>query len=268
MFHIVIPIQGCDASILVDMSTSASSKPPEMGASKNFGVRKRESINLIKSAVEAECPGQVSCADIIVLAARESVAISGGPMIEVPLGRRDSTSASTSQVADDSLPSTDIGVDDALALFAKLGMTTLETVAIMGAHTLGVTHCLNIMDRLYQPSNEGTMNDIDPKFEALLKFSCPESITLIQNTSFVLNDPSSLIFDNLYYKNSIDRRGVLRVDAELSQNKQTAGIVEQFAANADDFFQEFASAFLKLSYAGVLTGNLGVIRSMCNFIDN
>ncbi|KMT16280.1 hypothetical protein BVRB_3g054310 [Beta vulgaris subsp. vulgaris] len=265
MFH-DCQVQGCDASILIDVSNSDSLGPPELGASKNFGIRKRESINMIKSKVEEECPGQVSCADIIVLAAREAVAISGGPRIEVPLGRRDSISASNSEVTDALLPSSDIGVNDALTLFSKLGMTTQETVAIMGSHTLGVTHCLNIMDRLYSPSDE-RMSNMDPRFEALLKFSCPEFIPLTQNISFVLNDPSAFIFDNLYYKNSMQRRGVLRIDAELPLNTQTAGIVEHFAVNADDFFQEFASAFVKLSYAGVLTGNSGVIRSMCNFVD-
>ncbi|KNA25461.1 hypothetical protein SOVF_005760 [Spinacia oleracea] len=266
MFH-DCQVQGCDASILIDVSDSAPSKPSELGAKKNFGIRKRELINQIKSRLEIECPGQVSCADIIVLAARESVAISGGPRIKVPLGRRDSLSASSSEVADASLPSSDIGVDDTLSLFAKLGMTTQETVAIMGSHTLGITHCLNIMDRLYMPSN-AKASSMDPRFEALLKFSCPEFTPLSQNTSFVFNDPSTFIFDNLYYQNSLQRRGVLRIDAELPLNIKTAGIVEHFAANDDDFFQEFTSAFLKLSYAGVLTGNHGVIRSMCNFVDN
>ncbi|XP_021719403.1 peroxidase 29-like [Chenopodium quinoa] len=266
MFH-DCQVQGCDASILIDVSNSASLEPPELGAKKNFGIRKRESINQIKSRIEEECPGQVSCADIIVLAAREAVAISGGPRIIVPLGRRDSISASSSEAADASLPSPDFGVDDALSLFAKLGMTTREAVAIMGSHTLGVTHCLNIMDRLYRPS-DARGSYMDPRFEALLKFSCPENIPFSQNISFVLNDPSAFMFDNLYYKNSLQRRGVLRIDAELPLNTRTAGIVEQFASNADDFFQEFGSAFLKLSYAGVLTGNHGIIRSMCNFVDN
>jgi len=103
-----------------------------MAASKNFGIRRREAINLIKSRIEVECPGQVSCADILVLAAREAVAISGGPLIQVPLGRRDSSSAASSEAADTSLPSADIGVDDTLSLFAKLGMTTDEAVAILG----------------------------------------------------------------------------------------------------------------------------------------
>lgn len=103
-----------------------------MSASKNFGIRKREAINLIKSMIEVECPGQVSCADILVLAAREAVAISGGPSIQVPLGRRDSPFAASSESADASLPSADIGVDDTLGLFAKLGMTAEEAVAILG----------------------------------------------------------------------------------------------------------------------------------------
>jgi hypothetical protein len=39
--------------------------------------------------MEALCPGVVSCADILALAARETVALSGGPSWLVPVGRRD-----------------------------------------------------------------------------------------------------------------------------------------------------------------------------------
>ncbi|KAK9665148.1 hypothetical protein RND81_14G093600 [Saponaria officinalis] len=221
---------------------------------------------MVKSRVEEECPRQVSCADLIVLAAREAVEVSGGPRIRVPLGRRDSTTASGSETADASLPSADTGVHDALRLFNKLGMTTEEAVAIMGAHTLGVTHCLNIMNRLYGPLGDKTSN-MNPEFELALKVICPESITAIQNASFVFNDPSAFIFDNWYYRNTMAGHGILKIDAELPLNPETAAYVEQFAAHREDFFQAFGSAFVKLSYAGVLTGNNGVVRSMCNFVE-
>ncbi|KAL9237478.1 hypothetical protein vseg_012021 [Gypsophila vaccaria] len=265
MFH-DCQVQGCDASILIDLSNSSSLTPPEMGASKNFGIRKRESIDMVKSRVEEECPRQVSCADLIILAAREAVEVSGGPRIRVPLGRRDSTSASGSETADASLPSADIGVYDALRLFNKLGMSTEEAVAIMGAHTLGVTHCLSIMNRLYRPLRDEA-SYTDPEFELVLKVICPESVTAIQNASFVFNDPSAFTFDNWYYRNTMAGRGILNIDAELPLNPETAPFVEQFAAHREDFFQAFGSAFVKLSYAGVLTGNNGVIRSMCSFVD-
>ncbi|XP_074291883.1 peroxidase 29 [Silene latifolia] len=265
MFH-DCQVQGCDASILIDLSNVPSLMPSEIGASKNFGIRKRESINMVKSVVESVCPRQVSCADLIVLAAREAVAVSGGPKIHVPLGRRDSTSTLGSEAADASLPSADIGVHEALRLFAKLGMNTEEAVAIMGSHTLGVTHCLNIMNRLYMPHGKKS-SKMDPDFEVALKVICPESITAFQNASFVFNDPTTFRFDNRYYKNSIAGRGILKIDTELAFNPTTAPFVQQFAAYREDFFQAFGSAFVKLSYAGVLTGNNGIIRSMCNSVN-
>lgn len=122
--------QGCDASILVDSSKGYSSS--EMGSVSNFGVRKRETVGILKTMLEAECPQQVSCADILVLAAREAVALSGGPEIKVPLGRKDSVVAPSSKLADSLLPPANVGVDRTLQLFAKFGMTIEESVALLG----------------------------------------------------------------------------------------------------------------------------------------
>lgn len=102
-----------------------------MISSRNFGIRKREVIDHIKSAVEVACPGQVSCADIIALAARESVALSGGPHIAIPLGRKDSRTSS-SGTADARLPSPGISVDEFLQIFSSKGMSVEESVAILG----------------------------------------------------------------------------------------------------------------------------------------
>ena len=35
------------------------------------------------------------------------------------------------------------------------------------------------------------------------------------NLTFVLNDPTTFIFDNLYYMNAMGGRGVLRIDVEM-----------------------------------------------------
>lgn len=124
-------MQGCDASILVDSGSES-----EMSSSRNFGVRKSKNINLIKAAVERACPAQVSCSDILVLAAREAVSLSGGPTINVPLGRRDSSIPPTARRAESSLPPNNIALDQALDLFWRKGMTIEETVAILGTHIL------------------------------------------------------------------------------------------------------------------------------------
>ncbi|GLT53030.1 hypothetical protein SLA2020_263270 [Shorea laevis] len=264
MFH-DCQVQGCDASILVDPVEGIGLS--EMKSAKNFGIRKREVISIVKAMVEVACPKQVSCADILVLAAREAVAMSGGPQIKVPLGRRDSSTAPSYQLADSSIPPATTGVDQMLRLFTTKGMTIEESVAIMGSHTLGITHCLNILDRLYKSEGGEARGLMDPRFEAFLRLICPKGCLTTSNISFVLNDPTTLMFDNRYYMNAMGGRGVLTIDAEMALDHRTAQIVEHFAADQDDFFHAFSTAFVKLSSTGVLIGDQGVIRNKCNVID-
>ncbi|XP_011100754.1 peroxidase 29 [Sesamum indicum] len=246
MFH-DCQVQGCDASILLDPDAEKTHYS-EITSSKNFGIRKRNSISLIKSIVEAVCPGQVSCADILVLSAREGVALSGGPGISVPLGRRDSSNPPDFRLADTLIPPADIGVDGVLQLFSENGMTVEETVAILGAHTLGITHCLSL---------ESRTNATNPAFANTLKMSCRLPL------GFVQNDLTPLLFDNHYFVNSMSGGGVLRIDAEMALDSRTRALVHKFADDEEAFFRAFSSAFVKLSSSNVLTGNEGVIRSNC-----
>jgi len=61
--------QGCDGSVLLNSTTNQAEK----NAPPNLTVRGFDFIDRIKSLVEAECPGVVSCADIVTLAARDSI---------------------------------------------------------------------------------------------------------------------------------------------------------------------------------------------------
>ena len=60
-------VQGCDASLLIDGPNT------EKTAGPNLGLRGYEVIDDAKTKLEAACPGVVSCADILALAARDSV---------------------------------------------------------------------------------------------------------------------------------------------------------------------------------------------------
>ncbi|XP_052114191.1 peroxidase 52 [Arachis duranensis] len=64
-------VNGCDASILLDDTSKFIGE--QTVAANNNSARGFNVIDDIKSMVEKECPGVVSCAEILALAARDSV---------------------------------------------------------------------------------------------------------------------------------------------------------------------------------------------------
>lgn len=59
--------QGCDGSVLLEGPNSEKTSSP------NFSLRGFEYVDAAKAALEAQCPGVVSCADILAFAARDAV---------------------------------------------------------------------------------------------------------------------------------------------------------------------------------------------------
>lgn len=68
-------VQGCDASIMLISRNGTG----ERDAIPSYGLRGYDEIEQIKAKVEDACPLTVSCADIIVMAARDAVYLVSGP---------------------------------------------------------------------------------------------------------------------------------------------------------------------------------------------
>lgn len=78
---LLVLLQGCDASILID---STKNKTSEKAAGPNLTVRGFEIIDEAKASLEKQCPSTVSCADIITVATRDAVSLAGGPNFSSP----------------------------------------------------------------------------------------------------------------------------------------------------------------------------------------
>ncbi|KAI3882469.1 hypothetical protein MKX03_025247, partial [Papaver bracteatum] len=65
-------VRGCDGSVLIN---STSTNQTEKAAAPNLSLNGFNVIDAAKVAVEKVCPGVVSCAAILSLAARDSIAM-------------------------------------------------------------------------------------------------------------------------------------------------------------------------------------------------
>ncbi|CAD5172786.1 peroxidase 18-like [Musa acuminata AAA Group] len=256
LFHDCI-VQGCDGSVLVEGNGTERSDP----ANKSLG-----GFYVVESAkrlLEFWCPGTVSCADILVLAARDAVELTGGPSVVVPLGRRDGAVSSAASVRPNMVDTT-FTVDQLAQRFSSKGLSMDDLVILSGAHTIGSAHCTAFSDRFNQLS-DGTMVPADASLERnyamQLARKCPAGASDSVTTS---NDPvTPSLFDNQYYGNLLAKKGLLQSDSVLVADARTKSTVEALSRSQDAFFASWAKSFVKLSTIGVKTGNEGAIRFLC-----
>jgi peroxidase len=222
-------------------------------------------IDEIKAAVENACPGVVSCADILALATMDATSLAGGPQWAVPTGRRDST-VSLAATAN-SLPSETMTVAQASQSFASIGLSPQDLVILLGAHTVGATHCNFMADRLYNFQNTGAPDPtMDPGLVQGLKNVCVPPGVNGPDTGIFLDQGTGTIFDNVYFQQLLLNRGVMQIDQELSNDPTTSPFVQSYSG-AGSFFADFATSMVKLGNNNVLTGSQGEIRLTCSAIN-
>lgn len=260
-------VRGCDGSVLLDV-TAAGNNDTEKTANPNLTLRGFGFIDGVKSLLEAECPGVVSCADIIALVARDSIWTIGGPWWPVPTGRRDG-SISNATEALQNIPPPFSNFSSLQTIFASKGLDLKDLVLLSGAHTIGVAHCPSFSERLYNFSGQGYGQDpsLDSEYAANLKQR--KCTTPSDNTTIVEMDPGSFrTFDLSYYKLLLKRRGLFQSDAALTKSSTTLSYIKQLVNGPlDTFFDEFSQAMVKMGQVEVLTGSAGQIRKRCAFVN-
>ncbi|KAI3840828.1 hypothetical protein MKW92_034814 [Papaver armeniacum] len=220
----------------------------EMGKTafgNNNSLRGFEVVDRLRQRWIKSCGAQVvSCADILAVAARDSVVQLGGQPWKVELGRRDSTTASRTDANN--------------AFFQNAGLDETDLVALSGGHAIGFSQCNNFKNRIYNESN------IDPLFARNRKLTCPPSGG---DTRLAPFDPTAVKFDTLYFKNLVKRRGLLHSDQALFNGVSTDALVKKYSTDAGAFAADFGKSMIKMGRNKPLEGNSGQIRVNCRRIN-
>lgn len=247
-------VNGCDGSVLLDDSSTLTGE--KTAIPNNNSARGFEVIDSIKNQLENACGGVVSCADILAIVARDSVVELGGPSWTVMLGRRDSTTASLS-AANANIPPPTSNLSSLISLFQAQGLSTMEMVTLVGSHTIGQARCVSFRGHIYNDT------DIGSTYSTSLRSKCPPTNGSGDSNLSPLDFITPTVFDNNYYNNLKNKKGLLHSDQEIFNGGSTVSQVTIYNTNQNTFFSDFAAAIVKMGNIKPLTGSSGEIRKNC-----
>lgn len=256
-------VDGCDASVLIRPSATNKSER-DNDINHSLAGDAYDVISRIKTAVELECPGIVSCSDILAMATRNLITMTGGPYYKVRLGRKDGLVSQASHV-EGHISRANSSVNQMIANFKSMGFSVQEMVALTGGgHTIGFAHCSEFSNRLYGEKPDPALH---PMLGEALKRYCANYSTDLNIAAF-LDVVSPGRFDNNFLKNLQKGLGILASDSALMKDPRTAAIVNKYAMDNNLFFRDFSKVMEKLSVLGVKTGHKGEVRKRCDMFNN
>ncbi|CAI0553757.1 unnamed protein product [Linum tenue] len=244
-------VNGCDGSVLLD--GGEKNALPNLNSARGFEI-----IDSIKSNLEKACPGVVSCTDVLTLAAREAVYLTGGPYWSLAFGRRDGLTTSET-AANEQLPGPFEPLDNITRKFAAKGLDTKDVVVLSGGHTLGFAQC-GVFAGSGRPDPS-----LDASFLQSLQSTCPNRNE--SNSNLAPLDASSSKFDNVYYKLLVNSSGLLRSDQALMSDNVTGSMVVGYSKFPFLFYKDFGASMVKMAGIGVITGSNGDVRKNCRVVN-
>lgn len=129
----------------------------------------------------------------------------------------------------------------------------------IGAHTTGQARCQLFRGRIY---NETI---IDSSFATSVQSNCPS--TGGDSNLTPLDVTTNVLFDNAYFKNLVNKKGLLHSDQQLFSGGSTDSQVTTYSTSFSSFYTDFASAMVKMGNLSPLTGNNGQIRTNCRQVN-
>uniref|UniRef100_A0A0D3GUY4 Peroxidase n=2 Tax=Oryza TaxID=4527 RepID=A0A0D3GUY4_9ORYZ len=246
-------VNGCDGSVLLDDTDDMIGE--KLAKPNNMSLRGFDVIDAIKVAVNTACLGNVvSCADILAVAARDSI-------VAVLLGRRDATTASIDDANDD-IPNPFMDLPDLVDNFESHGLSLQDLVVLSGGHTLGYSRCLFFRSRLYNETDT-----LDPAYAAALEEQCP---IVGDDEALASLDDTPTTVDTDYYQGLTQGRALLHTDQQLYQGGgggDSDELVKYYGENPDKFWEDFGAAMVKMGNISPLTGDDGEIRENCRVVN-
>ncbi|EHA8592246.1 putative Peroxidase N [Cocos nucifera] len=91
------------------------------------------------------------------------------------------------------------------------------------------------------------------------------------NATTVLDRNSADVFDNHYYINLLNQKGLLSSDQGLFSSDEgvaaTKALVQTYSSNGGQFLEDFVTSMIKMGNISPLTGSAGEIRKNCRVVN-
>uniref|UniRef100_A0A0D3A179 peroxidase n=1 Tax=Brassica oleracea var. oleracea TaxID=109376 RepID=A0A0D3A179_BRAOL len=209
-------VNGCDASVMIESTkyNKAEKDHPDNLSLSGDGF---DAIVKAKQALDAvpNCRNKVSCADIITIATRDVVNIVGGPWYDVELGRLDGLSSTAASV-EGMLPQPTDDVNKLTSHFAKNGLSLDDMIhGVKKDPSINATYLPQLKDLCPK--------DVDPRKEIFMDPITPGK------------------FDNVYYQNLQQGRGLFKSDQALFTDPRSKPTVNLWASNGQLYNQAFVN---------------------------
>lgn len=125
-------------------------------------------------------------------------------------------------------------------------------------------------NRLFNFSGTGAPDStMDTDMVADLQKLCPQNGD--GNVTTALDRNSTDVFDNHYFKNLLNNKGLLSSDQGLFSSADgvaaTKSLVESYSSDSSLFMTDFVNSMIKMGNISPLTGSNGEIRKNCRVVN-